>query len=201
MRWLVGLAFISHKIFSGVSAEVAEAAEGAVELAREARFVAFEEREGAGVVERELANAGGGAECAIDVGAAEFDFVVHARPLFVDEGALHGPGAEETPAADSHLFDEERFGGGGGLELVGEGLVDDDELGAVFDVEAGELGGEVRVRESVAAGVAGAAGLAFGSDGAAGLGAVGAGGGALGFGGFATLDRPMGAASRKPVCH
>lgn len=140
-------------------AEVAEAAQGAVELAREARFVPVEEREGARVIERQLADAGRGAEGSIDGGDAGFDAVMHFRHLLVDEGALHGPDAEETPTADGHLFEEEGFGGGAGFELAGEGFVDDDELGAVLDVEAGEFGGEMRVREAVALGRHGEPGL------------------------------------------
>ncbi len=111
------------------------------------------------MVERELADTGRGAECAIDGGDAGFDSLIHFRHFLVDEGALHGPGAEETPAADGHLFDEEGFGCGGGLEFAGEGFVDDHELREVFDVETGEFGGEVWIRQAVAAASGGRGGV------------------------------------------
>ena len=165
-----------------MGAQVTEAAEGAVKLAGEAGLVAVQEAEGAGVVEGELAEAGGGAESAIEAFDAVFDVGVHVGHLFIHDRALHVPGARETPAADGHLLDEQGLGGGDGAELIGEGFVHDDELGAVLDVEAGEFGGDVGVGQAVAECVASAAGLAFGGGGAAGFGAVGAGGGALGLG-------------------
>ena len=90
-----------------------------------------------------------------------------ARGIAFDTGGFESPEAHLPPASNDHGFDEAGFDGALGLELPAKPVAEAIEavLGFAFEEHgAGE--------ESVADGVAGAAGFAFGGDGSAGFGAV-----------------------------
>lgn len=153
-----------------------EAAKAAIELAREAGLEAVEHGEGAAIVD----------EVAEGDGVAKFG-VFERRLVQLDEPFLHlghpdvgergfaGPVSLQAPAADGQFFDKESFGGGGGIVLIDEGLVELVEESAGLGAQADGLGGDVRGGEAVAGGVRGGTSFAFGRDGPFGFAAVGTG--------------------------
>ena len=93
-----------------------------------------------------------------------------ASHLEIEPGFLKPEDAHVTPASDGHGFEERGFGGGAGLKLGDEGVVEVLEAIHGFAFENDGLG-----EEAVAGGVLRRDGFAFGGDGAVGFGAVGAG--------------------------
>ena len=155
-----------------------EAGEGAVELAFVAGLVAEEEIEGATGV-GEVTDGEGGA----GGGVVDGDGVVHGGGKFHlmgDAGGFHGPDALLPPPGGDHFFDEGALGGGAGLVLFHEVVIQlVEELGhfAREDDGAGE--------EAVANGVERRVVFAAGGNRSTGFGAVGAGGSGTAFGSLA----------------
>ena len=174
----MGIGFVwKFCVFVSKLLERQELCEAPLVLARQARFVAQEERERLAVVCQILEGEGEveaiietvslrGAGCGFD-GA---DLLIHERGFDEPEALL-------TPAGDGHFLDED--GLAGVRRVVGGGKcgVERGEAFLIFVAEA-DTGGEAgRGRETVGDGVGGGAGLAFGRNRPAGLLGVGALGG------------------------
>jgi hypothetical protein len=118
-------------------------------------FVAVEVVEGvvAGECGAEAAEGDVGFGEAVEVGVGleglggELDFDV-------DEGAFPEFGAEDGPVGLDDGFDEEEFGGGGGLELEDEGVADAAIIGVGFGGKEGRFGASEAVGDGVAGGAA-----------------------------------------------
>jgi len=126
--------------------------QGAVECALDAGFVARESLDGAGTG----SVIGEGARGRIEGGR-----VLVARQLRdtdIEQTGFEGAHATQAPGGHGHLFDEQGFGGSGGLVLGEKGVEQFLELVRIFVGENGGLSGE-----SVAKRVEADGGASFGS--------------------------------------
>jgi hypothetical protein len=133
-----------------------------VVLAMEASLVAIEEMEAAGFIAESLKGQGG-ADAGLACGGIE---LIHFR---FQAGALNGPDAQETPAADGHVFNQGPLDFVLGMEVVIEGAEEIGEGLEIFVFED-DGSGEQAVTQAVGGGTA----LGFGSIGSGRLGAIGA---------------------------
>ena len=173
--FVLGIGFVwKFCVFVSKLLERQELCEAPLVLARQARFVAQEERERLAVVCQILEGEGEveaiietvslrGAGCGFD-GA---DLLIHERGFDEPEALL-------TPAGDGHFLDED--GLAGVRRVVGGGKcgVERGEAFLIFIAEADTRGEARGGREAMGDGVGGGAGFAFGGDGPAGFLGVGA---------------------------
>ena len=136
------------------------------------------------VVAMERLESGGGSGGGVDplfaTGRGEMSGAIRWSGGFIEQaGIFKSQDAHETPLSGDHALDKDLFDGGGGLELVPEGIEKPVEALAGFVGEDKGLSEEA-VLGAVARGFA----LALRSGGAKGFGSVGAGGGFLFIGTF-----------------
>jgi len=158
MGLICGIVFLWRRvwIFSGFGggAEALELVEGAIKRTLDAGFVTGKTFDVAVVVGE---GAGERVEGRIGVVVAEL------RYADVEQAGFEGAETAQTPGGHGHLFDEQRFGGAGGLVFVEEGVAELAEFFGIFVREDGGLGGQ-----AVAEGVVGDGGASVGGAGAGG---------------------------------